>query len=124
MLGIGRQLKTARLAAGHTQESLAKAIGVTKGAIGNYENEISHPREEILYSLMRELNVDANTLFAWKEQEEPPVPESTEAQMPELDKKLLEIFRGLSDEDKGRMLERAEILAEQNREQDILSGRS
>ena len=62
-MGIGKQLKKARLAAGHTQESLAEAVGVSKGAIGNYENEVSHPKEEILYALIRVLGVDANYLF-------------------------------------------------------------
>lgn len=48
---------------GMTQEELARAVHVTKGAIGNYESEVSSPKEPILISLMKVLGVDANFLF-------------------------------------------------------------
>ena len=48
-----------------------------------------------------------------------PTGEPAGAGLTELDMRLLEIFRGLSAEDQGRMLERAEMLAEQNREQGL-----
>jgi len=62
-MGIGKRLKEARLDRGYTQAELAGRIGVTYGAIGNYENETSHPRDTILYALINELGVDANFLF-------------------------------------------------------------
>ena len=46
-----------------TQEELAKSVGVTKGAIGNYESEVSSPKEPILIKLMQVLQVDANYLY-------------------------------------------------------------
>ena len=60
---FGNRLREARLAKGMTQEELASAVHVTKGAIGNYESEISSPKESILISLMKVLDVDANFLF-------------------------------------------------------------
>ena len=60
---FGKRLKEARLNKGMTQEQLAQAVGVTKGAIGNYESEVSSPKETILIKLMAILNVDANYLF-------------------------------------------------------------
>lgn len=44
-MGIGKRIKELRNESNLTQEELAKKIGVTKGAIANYENETSHPKE-------------------------------------------------------------------------------
>ena len=60
---FGNRLKEARIKRGMTQEELARAINVTKGAIGNYESEVSSPKEPILIALMKVLQVDANFLF-------------------------------------------------------------
>lgn len=38
-------------------------IDVTPGAIANYENEVSHPKTDILYKLLAALDCDANYLF-------------------------------------------------------------
>lgn len=62
-MSIGSRIKEARISKKMTQPELAKRIGVTKGAIANYENEVSVPKHEILYKLMTELNVDANYLY-------------------------------------------------------------
>ncbi len=62
-MGIGKRIKEARNALGITQEDLAKVLGVTKGAVANYENETSHPKEPIMYKLFDALQVDANYLF-------------------------------------------------------------
>lgn len=60
---FGSRLKQARLRKNMTQAQLAKEVGVTKGAIGNYESEVSSPKEDILIRLMEVLEVDANFLF-------------------------------------------------------------
>ena len=62
-MGIGNRIKEARLNLGYTQEELAKLLGVTKGAVANYEIETSHPKEPIMYKLIEILQVDANYLF-------------------------------------------------------------
>lgn len=62
-MGIGNRIKEARVNLGYTQEDLAKILGVTKGAVANYEIETSHPKEPILYKLFDALKVDANYLF-------------------------------------------------------------
>ena len=62
-MGIGKRIKEAREKSGLTQKELGKLIGVTGSAITNYENEVSHPKEPILYKLLEVLNVDANFLF-------------------------------------------------------------
>lgn len=62
-MGIGRRIKEARERLGLTQEELGKKIGVTGSSITNYEKEVSHPKEPIMYALLRELKVDPNYLF-------------------------------------------------------------
>ncbi|MCL2350595.1 MAG: helix-turn-helix domain-containing protein [Defluviitaleaceae bacterium] len=62
-MSIGKRIKQARTKKGLTQASLAQLIGTTKGAIGNYENGTSHPKEPILLKLIEALEVDANFLF-------------------------------------------------------------
>lgn len=62
-MGIGKRIKEARNALNLTQEELANLLGVTKGAVANYENETSHPKEPIMYKMFDALNVDANYLF-------------------------------------------------------------
>lgn len=62
-MAIGKRIREARLKKSLTQEELAKIVGVTKGAIANYENNTSHPKEPVMYSLIDALDVDANFLF-------------------------------------------------------------
>lgn len=62
-MSIGSRIKEARTSKKMTQLELAEKIGVTKGAIANYENEVSVPKHEILFKLMVELSVDANYLY-------------------------------------------------------------
>lgn len=62
-MGIGKRIKEARNALNMTQEDLAKLLGITKGAVANYENETSHPKEPIMYKMFDALRVDANYLF-------------------------------------------------------------
>jgi len=81
-MGIGKRIKEARERKGYTQNELGALVGVTGSAITNYENEISHPREQILYSLIRVLNVDANFLFqdcVESSTEKAPAPDESEA---------------------------------------------
>lgn len=62
-MGVGRRIKEMREKLGLKQSDLAKKIGVTPSAIGNYENEISHPKVDVLYKLFEALDCDANYLF-------------------------------------------------------------
>ena len=62
-MSIGTRIKEARERKGWSRLELAEHIGVTASAISNYENDISSPREQVLFALFRELNCDANYLF-------------------------------------------------------------
>lgn len=62
-MGFGERVREARERKGMTRDELANNIGVTRSAISNYENEISHPKEPVMYALLDALDVDANFLF-------------------------------------------------------------
>ena len=62
-MSFATRLKEQRERIGLTQVDLATALGVTKGAVGNYETGASSPKAEILYQLFDILHCDANYLF-------------------------------------------------------------
>lgn len=48
-MSFGSRLKARREQLGITQIQLAQKLGITKGAVGNYEAEIGSPKADILY---------------------------------------------------------------------------
>ena len=62
-MGIGYKIRQYRERIGLTQEELASRLGVTTSAVGNYEREISHPKEEVLLRLFDALECQPNELF-------------------------------------------------------------
>ena len=62
-MSIGCRIKERRAQLGLTQLELAKIVDVTKGAIANYENEVSIPKPDIMYKLFIALDCDANYLY-------------------------------------------------------------
>lgn len=62
-MSFASRLKQARENAGLTQLELAKKLGVTKSAIGNYENGVSSPKDIVLLQIFDVLNVEPNFLF-------------------------------------------------------------
>lgn len=62
-MSIGSRLKDARLQANLTREELADLVGVTKSAIGNYETDVSSPKETVFIKLLEVLHIDANYVF-------------------------------------------------------------
>lgn len=62
-MGIGNKIRELRIRQGITQEILALKIGVTPSAVGNYEREISFPKEEVLMRLFGALRCTPNELL-------------------------------------------------------------
>lgn len=62
-MSFASRLKQARENAGFTQQELAKALGVTKSAIGNYENGVSSPKWDVLLKIFDILHVEPNFLY-------------------------------------------------------------
>lgn len=62
-MSFASRLKAQRERMGLTQIQLASLLGVTKGAIGNYETGHSSPKAEVLFKVFDVLQCDANYLF-------------------------------------------------------------
>lgn len=62
-MSLGSRIKERRESLGMTQVQLAELLGVTKGAIGNYETDANSPKASILYKVFEVLHCDANYLF-------------------------------------------------------------
>ena len=62
-MGIGNKIRELRLQQGITQEILAMKIGVTPSAVGNYEREVSFPKEAVLMRLFGALECSPNELL-------------------------------------------------------------
>ena len=62
-MSIGSRIKEKRESIGMTQEELAAELGVSKGAIGNYESGNSYPKIDNMIQLFKALKTDANYIF-------------------------------------------------------------
>ncbi len=62
-MSIGSRIKERRESLEMTQTQLAEALGVTKGAIGNYETDANSPKASMLYKIVEILQCDVNYLF-------------------------------------------------------------
>lgn len=62
-MGLSNRLKERREQLGFTQSEVASLLGITPGAVGNYENGVSTPKADILFKVFDALKCDANYLF-------------------------------------------------------------
>lgn len=62
-MSVGSRIRELREDKELSRAELADKIGVTIGAVSNYENEVSPPKEPILFKIMEVLECDANYLF-------------------------------------------------------------
>lgn len=92
-MSIGSRIKELRIKRNITQEELARQIGVTKGAIANYENEISSPKIDLMYKLFEALDCDANYLH----QDDMKTSAYKETSTPEEFENIIKKYRALDD---------------------------
>lgn len=57
-----QNIKNAREAKGMTQEQLAKLLGVTQGAVAQWENGLTHPTFDKLVTLAEALSLTVDEL--------------------------------------------------------------
>lgn len=62
-MSVASRIKEMREQRGMSRSELAEKLGVTVGAISNYENGVSSPKEPILFGIIEALACDANYLF-------------------------------------------------------------
>ena len=60
---LGNIVRQERTKAGLTQDELAERVGIDPRTILKIENHRGNPKMEVLYPLIRALNIDANLVF-------------------------------------------------------------
>lgn len=117
-MSFGSRLKEKRESLNITQPQLAEILGVSKGAIGNWETDVNSPRATLLYDLFDILHCDANYLF----QDEMKELKYKDKATPEEFENIIKKYRDLDDH--GREMvdftlqkewERSMTLAEENK---------
>lgn len=103
-MSIGSRIKERREELGITQTELAKRLGVSKGAIGNYETDANSPRASTMYKIFEILQCDANYLY----QDE--IGERDTIVPPAADRKLLSLLHQLNDEGQEKLIDYADDL--------------
>jgi len=114
-------LKQLRTNKGVSQRVVANYLGITNQAYSNYENGKRQADYETQLKLADYFSVPLDEMFHGPHAGKAPAPEGT-GELTEQDRQLLTLFARLSDEDRGRMLERAEMLVAQTRAQGHPSG--
>ena len=118
-MSFGSRLKEKRESLNITQPQLAEMLGVSKGAIGNWETDVNSPRATLLYDLFDILHCDANYLF----QDEMKELKYKDKATPEEFENIIKKYRLLDDHGRemvdftlNKEYERSKALAEQGKE--------
>lgn len=106
-MSFSARLRQAREQAGLTQQAFADKLGVTKSAIGNYENGVSSPKWDVLVKIFDVLHVEPNFLYQddFSSSDSTPACVLTPAQA-----KLLGCFDLLNEEGQSKALDYVEDL--------------
>ncbi len=67
MSTLGDKIRELRINKGYTQTQLAKAVGVSKGVISFWENNINEPKASYLKTLAQCLDVSVDYLLGLKD---------------------------------------------------------
>lgn len=114
-MSFGSRLKQKRKEKGLKQSELGKLLGVTGSAIGNYENDFSSPKADILYKVFDVLHCDANFLFQ-DEMKNSPDPAQTESEeLTNAEKHLIDNLRILNNEGQEKLLDYSDDLVASGR---------
>lgn len=100
-MSIGSRIKERREELGITQTQLAELLGVSKGAVGNYETDANSPKASIMYKVFDVLKCDANYIFQDNIETIKKVPSTR-------DGTLLGLFHQLNSEGQDRLIETAD----------------
>lgn len=109
----GERLRQVRKSHGITQQEMANRVGVSKQTLLRYEKGQREPEISFLYRFIE--STKANAAFVLMGQE--PVFDTEELGVISLDeseRNLIELFRGLKDSDKQRLLSTLEILIDED----------
>ncbi len=109
ILSIGYRIKERRLQLNLTQPELAERVNVTKGAIANYEKEVSIPKPDIMYKLFVALDCDANYLYQ-DDIRSLSYKQSMNFSLSKTEQELIKNFRGLSEQGQDYILQTMDMV--------------
>lgn len=105
-MSIGTRIKERREELGITQTELAARLGVSKGAVGNYETDANSPKASIMYRIFEILQCDANYLYQDEiGPQETIVPPADE-------RKLMSLYHKLNEEGQSKLIDFADDLVQ------------
>lgn len=107
-MSFGSRIKERREQLGMSRTELAEEIGVVASAVGNYENDYSTPKIELLYKIFDALQCDANYLY----QDEMRETRTKTKVLADDEMELIECYRDLCVENKTKLVRVAHYLAE------------
>jgi len=103
-VSIGSRMKARREELGMTQTQLAEKIGVTKGAIGNYETDANSPKASMMYKIFEALQCDANYLY------QDDMFDAASVMLPKDEREMLRLYNQLNQEGKEKLADYADDL--------------
>ncbi len=103
-MSIGSRMKARREELGMTQTQLAEKIGVTKGAIGNYETDANSPKASMMYKIFEALQCDANYLY------QDDMFDAASVMLPKDEREMLRLYNQLNQEGKEKLADYADDL--------------
>ena len=110
---IGERIKARRTQLGLTVDELSERLGKNRATIYRYEsNNIEKLPTTVLEPLAKALNTTPAYLMGWEEKEPPTEP--TETELSENEREMIDIFKGLTPTQQGKLIERARIMSEDN----------
>lgn len=105
-MSIGSRMRERREELGITQPELAEMIGVTKGAISNYETGANSPKASMMFKIFKVLQCDANYIY----QDE--IAEAESKMLPHEERTILKLFRKLNEEGQEKLTDYADDLVQ------------
>jgi len=118
---FGERIYKLRTEKGMTQDELAVAAGYkSRSSIAKIESGERDPHQSMIASLAKALNTTPAYLMGWEEDNTPVEPkEEEETELSENEREMIDIFKGLTPTQQGKLIERARIMSEDNETETI-----
>ena len=113
---FGERIYKLRTEKGMTQDELAVAAGYkSRSSIAKIESGERDPHQSMIASLAKALNTTPAYLMGWEEDNTPAEPKKEEGtELTANEREMIDIFKGLTPTQQGKLIERAKIMSEDN----------
>ena len=112
-MNIGEKIEKIRKEKNLSQKELAKIVNASQKTISNIENGTNEPKIGVIIEMCNKLNISADWLLLGKEN----------TKISKEEENLLNIYRKMNNNNKGRLVGRAEAILEEQEENDNITER-